>query len=114
VDGRWTSVGQTGLTVATQALHYGTGVFEGIRSYWNADDGLAYVVRLDDHVERFLRSCRLLRIDPGLSGAELHDLTIALVERSGFCGDLYIRPLALKSRLLPGTPFGVGLSGSRT
>lgn len=111
VDGRWTTVTQTGLTVATQALHYGTGVFEGIRSYWNATRDVSYLLRLDDHVDRFLRGCRLLRIDPKISAPELSDLIVALVERSGCRDDLYIRPLALKSRLAPGTPFGVGLSG---
>jgi branched-chain amino acid aminotransferase len=111
VDGRWTTVAQAGLTVATQALHYGTGVFEGIRSYWDAERDVFHLVRLGDHVERFLRGCRLLRIDPKLSAPELRDLIVALVERSGFRGDLYLRPLGLKSRLAPGTPFGVGLSG---
>ncbi|MGC7102841.1 aminotransferase class IV [Amycolatopsis lurida] len=111
VDGRWTTVPQAGLTVATQALHYGTGVFEGIRAYWNAQRDVSYLFRLSDHVDRFLRGCRLLRIDPKVSAAELRDVIVALVERSGFRGDLYLRPLALKSRLAPGTPFGVGLSG---
>lgn len=111
VDGRWTTVTQAGLTVATQAPHYGTGVFEGIRSYWNAKRDVSYLVRLGNHADRLLRGCRLLRIDPKISAPELRDLIVALVERSRFRGDLYIRPLALKSRLAPGTPFGVGLSG---
>lgn len=110
-DGAWTELSRFGLTAATQGLHYGTGVFEGIRAYWSERDGCAYVVRLAEHVTRLLESCRLMRIDVGLTAAELRDIIVGLVERNRFPGDLYIRPLAFKSRLAPETPFGVGLHG---
>jgi branched-chain amino acid aminotransferase len=109
--GAWTSLSRYGLTIATQGLHYGTGVFEGIRAYWSERDTCAYVVRLTEHVTRLLESCRLVRIDIGLTAAEVRDIVLGVVERNAFPGDLYIRPLAFKSRLAPGTPFGVGLDG---
>lgn len=111
VNGRWTDLSRAGLTLATQALHYGTGVFEGIRSYWNASESAPYLLRLDDHIHRFLDGCRLLRIDPGQSASGLRDVVVELIERSAESRDLYIRPIAVKLRLAPGTPFGVGLSG---
>ncbi|MGJ7908015.1 aminotransferase class IV [Actinopolyspora sp. H202] len=111
VNGSWTSMSEYGLTVATQGLHYGTGVFEGIRAYWSEQDTCAYIARLPEHVARLLESCRLVRIDLGLTASEIQDVIMELVERNAFSGDLYIRPVAFKSRLGPGTPFGVGLNG---
>ncbi|MFP3131560.1 MAG: aminotransferase class IV, partial [Nitrososphaeria archaeon] len=43
--------------VMTNALHYGTGVFEGIRAYWNGKQ--LYVFRLQDHVNRFFNSIKI-------------------------------------------------------
>ncbi|MBF6331837.1 aminotransferase class IV [Nocardia transvalensis] len=111
VGGKWTRISGYGLTIATQGLHYGTGVFEGIRAYWSERDGCAYVVRLSEHIDRLFESCRLVRIDPGVTAVEIRDIVLEIVERNGYQGDLYIRPIAFKSRLAAGTPFGVGLDG---
>ncbi|MFL6124151.1 aminotransferase class IV [Actinophytocola sp.] len=98
------------LPLTTQGLHYGTGVFEGIRGYAGAD-GRVHLFRLAEHYRRFLRSCRLMRVDLGHSAAELADITVELLARNGFSSDSYVRPLAYKLGLLPGTAPGVGLSG---
>lgn len=111
VDGSWRSLSDYGLTIASQGLHYGTGVFEGIRAYWSNTDESSYIVRIPEHVNRLLESCRILRIDLGMTASEIHDLIVEAVKRNSFPGDLYIRPIAFKSKLEPGTPFGVGLSG---
>ncbi|MET8141714.1 branched-chain amino acid transaminase [Sphaerisporangium sp. NPDC005288] len=99
------------LPPTTQGLHYGTGAFEGIRAHAAAGGGRVHLFRVRDHYRRFLRSCRLLRIEVGLSADELADLTVELLRRNGDMGDVYIRPLAYKLGLLPGTPPGVGLGG---
>jgi branched-chain amino acid aminotransferase len=111
IAGEWTTLDDHAITVATQGLHYGTGVFEGIRAYWTPRDSCVYVVRLAEHVNRLLDSCQLMRIDLGLTADDLCDIVIETVERNAFRGDLYIRSVAFKSKLSPGTPFGVGLDG---
>ncbi|WP_248958364.1 branched-chain amino acid transaminase [Sphaerisporangium perillae] len=99
------------LPPSTQGLHYGTAAFEGIRAHTAEGGGAPHLFRVRDHYLRFLRSCRLLRIDVGLSADELTDVTVELLRRNGDMGDVYVRPLAYKLGLLPGTPPGVGLSG---
>ncbi|MGW0810969.1 branched-chain amino acid transaminase [Nonomuraea sp. NPDC002799] len=110
-DGAFTPFAEVGLPPTTQGLHYGTGVFEGIRAYATPGGEDAHLFRAQDHYRRFLRSCRLLRIDPGLTAGELTDVTVELLRRNGDQGDVYVRPLAYKLGLLPGTPPGVNLSG---
>ncbi|GAA4291870.1 branched-chain amino acid transaminase [Streptomyces venetus] len=109
-DGQFVPLEQAQVPVSTQALQYGTGVFEGIRAYVQADGGLA-VFRGHDHYLRFLRSARTLRIDVGLDAEHLCEVTAELLRRTGATTDMYVRPLAYKRALLPGTPPGVQLTG---
>ncbi|MGA5900211.1 branched-chain amino acid transaminase [Streptomyces venetus] len=109
-DGQFVPLEQAQVPVSTQALQYGTGVFEGIRAYVQADGGLA-VFRGHDHYLRLLRSARTLRIDVGLDAEHLCEVTAELLRRTGATTDMYVRPLAYKRALLPGTPPGVQLTG---
>ncbi|GAA2317117.1 branched-chain amino acid transaminase [Streptomyces kunmingensis] len=109
-DGEFVPLAQAQVPVTTQALQYGTGVFEGIRAYAQQDGTLA-VFRGHDHYARLLRSARTLRIDVGLDVEQLSGVTAELLRRIGAGGDTYIRPLAYKRALLPGTPPGVQLTG---
>ena len=95
--GDYIPLDQAKVGIMTHALHYGTGVFEGIRGNWNADKGLIYIYRMREHYERLLRGCRLMMIDIPYSLEDLCNITVEVVERSGFTEDLYIRPLAYKS-----------------
>lgn len=83
--------------IKTHALHYGTGIFEGIRGNWNDDKQQMYVFRLKEHYERLERGCRVLNIALAYSMDELCRITIELLNRCGFREDAYIRPLAFKS-----------------
>jgi len=78
-------------------LNYGTGIFEGIRGYWNGEEEQLYVFRLREHFERFLRNCRVLLIELPYTVEELCEATLELLQREGFRTDVYIRPLAYKS-----------------
>ncbi len=85
------------ISVMTSFLHYGTGVFEGIRGNWNGDEQQMYIFRLREHYERLQRGCRILKIDLPHSVDELCRITLEVVEKCGFEEDIYIRPLAYKS-----------------
>jgi branched-chain amino acid aminotransferase len=85
------------VNVMTHALHYGTGVFEGIRGNWNQEQGVVNIFRLREHYERLLRGCRLLMLDIPYSLDQLCQITVDLVERNRHQQDIYIRPLAYKS-----------------
>ena len=85
------------LGVMTHAFNYGTAVFEGIRGNWNADDQTIYLFRMREHFERLARSCKILMLDLHESIERLEELTLEIVERSGYEEDIYIRPLVYKS-----------------
>jgi len=97
LDGEILPLAEAKISVATHAFNYGTGCFEGIRGYWNAEREEIYVVRLLDHFRRLLRSCKLFRIDLGKEAQELCDIAVELVRRSEYREDVYIRPIAYKA-----------------
>jgi branched-chain amino acid aminotransferase len=80
--------------VMTHALHYGTGVFGGVRGYWNEAEEELFVFRPLDHFKRFLNSCKLLLLDIPHTAEELTQITIELLQTEGNRQDVYIRPLA--------------------
>lgn len=77
------------IPLTTHALHYGSGVFEGIRCYPTADGGAA-VFRLAEHLERMRLGARALGADFNL--ARVHDACLQVV-RANRHRDSYIRPL---------------------
>lgn len=85
------------ISIMTHGFNYGTGCFEGIRAYWNANQEQLYVFRLREHYERMHRSARILRIGLPYSEDELGEHTLELLRREGYREDAYIRPLAYKA-----------------
>jgi branched-chain amino acid aminotransferase len=78
-------------------MHYGTGVFEGIRGNWNEERKQIYLFRLKEHYERLFNGCRVLKIQLPYSVDDLCHLTVELVKRSGLKENSYVRPVAYKS-----------------
>src|SRR5262245_26737301 len=76
----------------TSGLHYGTGVFEGIRCYPNARG--AAVFRLREHMERMVRSARYYGLALKWSAEELSRATVELLKAEAYTSAAYIRPLA--------------------
>jgi branched-chain amino acid aminotransferase len=85
------------VSIMTHAFNYGTGVFEGIRAYWNEQEAQLFVVRLRDHYRRLLQSTKVLRMQFSLDAEQMSELTIELLRREGYREDVYIRPLAYKA-----------------
>ncbi len=85
------------VSVMTHAFLYGTATFEGIRAYWNEEQGRLYGLKIREHVERIRQSCRILLMEPVPSVDELTGLIVETVRRNGFREDAYIRPSFYKS-----------------
>ena len=96
-DGSFRPLADAHVSIATHALNYGTGVFEGIRAYWNAREEQLYVFRLREHFERMTQSCRILRIELPAGPEKLSELTVELLRRDQLRTDAYVRPLAYKA-----------------
>ncbi|MFL5917432.1 MAG: branched-chain amino acid transaminase [Gaiellaceae bacterium] len=77
--------------VGTHGLHYGSGVFEGIRAY-ETPKGSA-VFRLTDHLQRLHNSARLLNMDLGYGVADLRAACMGLIGANGVA-ECYLRPIA--------------------
>jgi branched-chain amino acid aminotransferase len=92
--GRIVPYEQAKVGVLTHALNYGTGVFGGMRAYWNDDEKQLFVFRPHDHFRRFLQSAKLLCMELPYSHEELTNLLVELIRAEGHQEDLYIRPLA--------------------
>jgi branched-chain amino acid aminotransferase len=88
---------EANINVMTNFMHYGTGVFEGIRGNWNKGQKQIYLFRLKEHYERMLNGCRMLNIDLPYSIEELNQITVKVTAKSNFKEDVYVRPVAYKS-----------------
>ncbi len=98
----WATSAHTNLYM--QTLHYGYGVFEGIRSYETAEGTRIFKGR--EHFERLQNSCRLLGIPFEVSVEEMMAHSFEVLRRNGF-SDAYIRPLVIcepNMTLINGSP----------
>ena len=77
--------------VLTHGLHYGTGVFEGIRCYKTVSGSAIF--RLQDHMQRLVDSGRIYFMDLGFSRQQLEKAAIDTVRANGM-DECYIRPIA--------------------
>ncbi|MST32080.1 branched-chain amino acid transaminase [Acidimicrobiaceae bacterium USS-CC1] len=90
MDGELVDWDDARIHVLTHSLHYGCGVFEGIRAYPTADGPAVF--RLREHIQRLLRSARIFLMDVPFSEDELVTATKQTVAVNGL-EQCYIRPL---------------------
>src|SRR5580658_3000186 len=95
-DGQYVPLREARIGILTHALHYGTGVFEGIRGYWDDAEHQLFLMRPREHFERWKQNCGILRIHVPPSADELCAITLSLMQRNAFRTDVYVRPLAWK------------------
>ncbi len=96
-EGEWVPMRDAKVSIMTHAFMYGTATFEGIRAYWNADQGRLYGLKVREHVERIRQSCRILLMRDVPTVDELTGLIVETVRRNAFREDVYIRPSFYKS-----------------
>jgi branched-chain amino acid aminotransferase len=90
MNGRVVRWQEATLHVSSHALHYGSGVFEGIRCY-ETDDGPA-LFRLDAHLDRLYSSAAAYGLPIPYSQDEISDAICEVIDRNGFAG-CYVRPI---------------------
>lgn len=93
--GDFVRLADANVNILTHALNYGTGVFEGIRGYYQQQE--LFLMRAAEHYGRWKRNCGILRIEVPASPGELTEITAELCRRNHYRSDVYIRPLAYKS-----------------
>lgn len=90
MDGELVAWDDANVHILTHTLHYGCGVFEGIRAYETARG--AAVFRLQDHIQRLFNSAKIFMIDMPFTASQLVDATKELV-RVNALDSCYIRPI---------------------
>jgi branched-chain amino acid aminotransferase len=93
MDGELVPWAEAKVHVLTHALHYGSGVFEGIRCY-TTPAGPA-VFRLEEHLQRLARSAKLYYMPVPYSVEELYDATFAVIAGNALEA-CYVRPLVYR------------------
>ena len=93
MNGEFVAWDQAQVHVLSHGLHYGSGVFEGIRCY-ETERGPA-VFRHLDHMQRLEKSAELFYLPLTYSAAQLREATTELIARNGLAS-CYIRPLAFR------------------
>jgi branched-chain amino acid aminotransferase len=96
-NGQYVPMHEARIGILTHALHYGTGVFEGIRAHWDGVSRELFVMRPLEHYQRWKQNCGILRITVPAAPEHLCAITIELMRRNGFHTNVYVRPLAYKS-----------------
>lgn len=92
------------VSALTHAFNYGTGLFEGIRGYYEQQKRQLFLFRMIEHYERWKRNCRILRIESPPSVDDLAEITTELCRRNNFESHIYVRPLAYKASARLGVP----------
>jgi len=90
MDGALVDWADARVHILTHSLHYGCGVFEGIRAYPTADGPAVF--RLTDHIQRLFNSAKIYMIDIPFSAEQIVDATKETVRVNGL-PECYIRPI---------------------
>jgi branched-chain amino acid aminotransferase len=90
-DGEFVDWDDAQIHVLTHGLHYGTGIFEGVRCY-DTEKGPA-IFRWEEHLDRFYQSGKPYNMEIPFSREELTEATLELIRRQGL-ESCYIRPIA--------------------
>jgi branched-chain amino acid aminotransferase len=90
MDGKFVNWDDAKIHVLSHIVHYGSGVFEGIRCY-NCN-GRPAIFRLEDHVTRLFESAKIFRMTPEYSVEDFKKAIIKVIEKNNL-NDAYIRPL---------------------
>jgi branched-chain amino acid aminotransferase len=91
LNGSFVDFDNAKIHVLTHALHYATGVFEGIRCYMTINGSAVF--RLGDHMQRLIDSGKCYFMDLGYSKQQLEKAAIETVKANGI-DECYIRPIA--------------------
>jgi branched-chain amino acid aminotransferase len=92
LDGKFVDWSDAKVHILTHTLHYGLGVFEGIRCYQTAD-GRSAVFRLADHIRRLFDSARINLIEIPFGRREIEEASLEALRRNHL-EEGYIRPIA--------------------
>ncbi len=93
-QGKIVPVEQAKVSIMTNALQYGNGIFGGIRGYTSLDKKYFNIFRLSDHYARFMKSLRVINKIIQYDQNRLVEITLDLARKNKPKTDCYFRPMA--------------------
>ncbi|MHA1755009.1 MAG: branched-chain amino acid transaminase [Candidatus Odinarchaeia archaeon] len=94
MDGKIVEWDNAKVHIKTHALHYGTGVFEGIRGYSFNDN--VWIFRLKEHLDRLYFSAKIYRMEIPYSKEEFGEAIKELIRKNNIKETCYIRPIVYR------------------
>ena len=104
MNGKLVSQTEAVLPVNSAAVFYASNVFEGIRAYWNEEDGELYAFRLSEHFARFRESMKMMRFTIPYQDLDLYEAVRAVLSGNEAREDIHMH--------LVGYVAGVGLDAT--
>ncbi len=93
MDGNYVKWDEAKIHILSHVIHYGTGVFEGLRCYDTPKGSVIF--RLKEHTERLFNSAKIYRMEIPYSKDLINDVIVELVRKNGL-KSAYIRPIAYR------------------
>lgn len=91
LNGKIVHIEDAKINILSPTSQFGVNVFEGIRCYWNEEDGQLYAFRLEDHFKRLKRSQRLLELDDIYTIEEMKKAFIDVIKANEYTEDIAVR-----------------------
>ena len=101
-EGAYVPLRDAKVSVMTHAFMYGTATFEGIRAYWNEEQGVLYGLKFREHMERIRKNAGMLLMTGLPPVDELVGIVTEVARRNHFQTDVYLRPCFYKSSKIVG------------
>lgn len=79
------------IHIASNSLHYGSAVFEGIRGYYH--EGEIYIFKLREHIRRLMESAKIIMLRNHYTEKELVEATLRTLRENRYSTNVYIRPI---------------------
>ncbi|MGB9721604.1 MAG: branched-chain amino acid transaminase [bacterium] len=93
MDGNFVKWDEAKIHILSHVIHYGTGVFEGLRCY-DTQKG-SVIFRLKEHTERLFNSAKIYRMEIPFTRDQINNVVIELIKKNGL-KSAYIRPIAYR------------------
>ena len=115
MNGKMVPGEQAVLPVNSAAVFYATNCFEGLRAYWNADDGEMYGFRLAEHFARLRESMKMMRFSVPYSDVDLYEAVREVIKANEVREDIHMHLVAyvLGTGLDAITPTGLYINPRR-
>ena len=94
LNGEITAYEDTRVHAFSGVVKYGCAVFEGLRGYWNEDDGQMYVFRLREHMERLRFGMRVMRFETVYQAEHLEDCLLRMIRANELKEMVHLRMIA--------------------